>query len=105
MPRNREEADLFFCSVTPLQNVRNENFGKSSGSAVLPGTELGIHGQKAGAATGREKSEKRGVQAARNGPSLPPTPAGGPVAKAEIEHRGSPWFQGGCDTKLRMYLL
>ena len=27
MPRNREEADLFFCSVTPLQNVRNENFG------------------------------------------------------------------------------
>src|SRR5208337_2716821 len=26
MPRNREEADLFFCSVTPLQNVRNENF-------------------------------------------------------------------------------
>ena len=46
--------------------------------------ELGIHGQKAGAATGREKSEKRGVQAARNGPSLPPTPAGGPVAKAEM---------------------
>src|SRR5208282_454504 len=28
--------------------------------------------------------EKRGVQAARNGPSLPPTPAGGPVAKAEM---------------------
>ncbi len=27
MPRNREEADLFFCSVTPLQNVRNENSG------------------------------------------------------------------------------
>ena len=26
MPRNREEADLFFCSVTPLQNVRNENY-------------------------------------------------------------------------------
>ena len=25
MPRNREEADLFFCSVIPLQNVRNEN--------------------------------------------------------------------------------
>src|SRR5208337_3587345 len=29
MPRNREEADLFFCSVTPLQNVRNENFDVS----------------------------------------------------------------------------
>jgi len=31
--------------------------------------ELGIHGLKAGAATGLEKSEKRGVQVARNGPS------------------------------------
>ena len=28
--------------------------------------------------------EKRRVQAARNGPSLPPTPAGGPVAMAEM---------------------
>ena len=28
--------------------------------------------------------EKRGVQAARNGPSPPPTPAGGPVAKPEL---------------------
>src|SRR5208283_4489638 len=28
--------------------------------------------------------EKRRVQAARTGPSLPPTPAGGPVAKAEM---------------------
>ena len=36
--------------------------------------------------------EKRGVQAARNGPSQPPTPAGGPVAKAEMSmasRRGS----------------
>ena len=38
--------------------------------------------------------EKRGVQAARNGPSPPPTPAGGPVAKPELEHGGSPWFKG-----------
>ena len=29
MPRHREEADLFFCSVTPLQNVRNENLEAS----------------------------------------------------------------------------
>jgi hypothetical protein len=43
--------------------------GKSSGSAVLPRAELGINGLKARAATGLEKSEKRGVQAARNGPS------------------------------------
>ena len=35
-------------------------------------------------ATGLEKSEKRGVQATRNGPSPPPTPAGGPVAKPEM---------------------
>ena len=28
--------------------------------------------------------EKRGVHTARNGPSPPPTPAGGPVAKAEM---------------------
>src|SRR5271157_582904 len=61
--------------------------------------ELGIHGLRAGAAKSLEKSEKRGVQAARNGPSLPPC-----VAKAD-EHGGSPCFKGGCDTKLRMYLL
>ncbi len=41
--------------------------------------------------------EKRGVHAARNGPSLPPTPAGGPVAKAVIKHGGSPWFKGGVE--------
>ena len=33
---------------------------------------------------GLEKSEKRGVHAARNGPSPPPTPAGGPVARPEM---------------------
>ena len=38
--------------------------------------------------------EKRGVHTARNGPSLPPTPAGGPVVKPELStadalvHRG-----------------
>jgi hypothetical protein len=35
----------------------------------MPRAELGIHGLRAGAATGLEKSEKRGVQVARNGPS------------------------------------
>src|SRR5208337_5503306 len=33
---------------------------------------------------GLEKSEKRGVQAARDCPSPPPTPAGGPVARPEM---------------------
>jgi hypothetical protein len=33
------------------------------------GVFWGIHGLRAGAATGLEKSEQRGVQAARNGPS------------------------------------
>src|SRR5271165_2411520 len=37
MPRNREEADLFFCSVTPLQNVRNENSVVVSDSRAGPG--------------------------------------------------------------------
>src|SRR5271157_1816176 len=49
------------------------------GAPSMPRAELGIHGLKAGAATGLEKSEKRGVQAARNGPSPPPC-----VAKPEI---------------------
>ena len=43
--------------------------GGSSGSAIDAVRELGIHGLRAGAATGLEKSEKRGIQAARNGPS------------------------------------
>src|SRR5271157_4291165 len=57
------------------------------GPLSMPRAELGIHGLGAGTATGLAKSEKRGVQAARNGPSLPPTPAGGPVAKPEITRR------------------
>ena len=36
MPRNREEADLFFCSVTPLQNVRNENLGEGVAATSPP---------------------------------------------------------------------
>ena len=39
------------------------------GPPSMPRAALGIHGLRAGAATGLEKSEKRGVQAARNGPS------------------------------------
>ena len=45
------------------------DLGESSGSAVDAAAELGIHGLKAWAATGLGKSEKRGVQAARNAPS------------------------------------
>ena len=44
MPRNREEADLFFCSVTPLQNVRNENSGNldfmDESNSLLVGYDL-----------------------------------------------------------------
>jgi hypothetical protein len=39
------------------------------GAPSMPRAELGIHGLKPGAATGLEKSEKRGVQTARNAPS------------------------------------
>src|SRR5208337_64410 len=42
------------------------------GPRSMPRAEPGIHGLRAGAATGLEKSEKRGVQAAR----LPPEPGG-----------------------------
>ena len=37
--------------------------------------------------------EIRGVHAARNGPSPPPTPAGGPGGQAGAEHGGPPWFK------------
>ena len=40
---------------------------------------------------------KRGVQAARNGPSPPPTPAGGPGGPGGNSHGGSPWFQTGVE--------
>ena len=46
--------------------------------------ELGIHGLNRWTVNCPEMSRKRGVQAARNGPSPPPTPAGGPVAKTEM---------------------
>ena len=46
--------------------------------------ELDIHCLNRWTVNCLEMSRKRGVQAARNGPSLPPTPAGGPVAKAEM---------------------
>jgi len=36
LPRNREEADLFFCSVTPLPKVRNKNIGDLQYSPVGP---------------------------------------------------------------------
>ena len=42
MPRNREEADLFFCSVTPLQNVRNENLGTQDNSRSWSRRRAGI---------------------------------------------------------------
>src|SRR5208337_127236 len=59
-------------------------FDRRSPSPRPLARHLGIHGLKAGAGKCLEKSEKRAVQAARNGPSPPPTPAGGPVAKAEM---------------------
>src|SRR5208282_1144487 len=59
-------------------------FDRRSPSPRPPARHLGIQGLKAGAGKSLEQSEKRGVQAAGNGPSPPPTPAGGPVAKPEI---------------------
>jgi len=59
------------------------------GPLWMPRAELSIHGLKAGAATGLEKSENRGVQSARNGPSLPPC-----VAKAEMSTADRLLIQG-----------
>ena len=56
------------------------------GPPSMSRAELGIQGLNRWAVNCLEMSGKRGVQAARNGPSLPPTPAGGPVAKAEIRN-------------------
>ena len=48
--------------------------------------ELGIQGLNRWSRKMLRNVEIRGVHAAGNGPSLPPTPAGGPVAKAEIRN-------------------
>src|SRR5208337_4410617 len=57
-------------------------------------------------------SRKRGVHAARNGPSPPPTPAGGPVAQPEIstaDRLGSRERAGGgrtlCGTNMSFYKI
>src|SRR5208337_69113 len=63
--------------------------------SALPRWIVGVHRRcrapssvsmacEAGAVNCLEKSEKRGVHAARNGPGPPPTPAGGPVARPEM---------------------
>jgi hypothetical protein len=58
--------------------------GPSEDGKCWQRVELGIHGLNRWLVKCREMYRNRGVQAARNGPSMPPTPAGGPVAKAEM---------------------
>ena len=50
----------------------------------MPRAEVGIHDLKSWGRYWYRNSEKHGVQTARNGPSPPPTPAGGPVARPEL---------------------
>ena len=50
----------------------------------IPRAELGIHRTEQMSRKMLRNVEKRGVHTARNGPSPPPTPAGGPVAKPEM---------------------
>src|SRR5208282_695280 len=74
--------------------------------------ELGIHGLNKWTVKCLEMSRKRAVQAARNGPSPPPTPAGGPVAQPEIstaDRLGSRERAGGgrtlCGTNISFYKI
>ena len=60
------------------------DLGESSGSAVDAARRAEYPWPEQMARKMLRNVEKRGVQAARNGLSLPPTPAGGPVAKAEM---------------------
>jgi hypothetical protein len=60
------------------------DLGGSLGSAVDAARRAGYPWTEQMARKMLRNVEKRGVQAARNGPSPPPTPAGGPVAKPEL---------------------
>ncbi len=57
---------------------------ESSESAVDPARRAGYPGTEQMSRKMLRNVEKRGVHTARNGPSPPPTPAGGPVAKPEM---------------------
>jgi hypothetical protein len=60
------------------------DLGESSGSAVDPARRAGYPGTEQMSRKMLRNVEKRGVHTARNGPSPPPTLAGGPVAKPEM---------------------
>ena len=66
------KTDLSPALKSEKRGVQAARNGPSADRKCWQRVELGIHGQKAGAATGLEKSEKRGVQAARNGPRRGP---------------------------------
>ncbi len=61
------------------------DLGESSGSAADAARRTGYPWTGQMTRKMLRNVEKRGVQAARNGPSPPPTPAGGPVAKPELD--------------------
>jgi len=80
------------------------------GPPPMPRAELGIHGLNRRAVNCLEMSKKRGVQAARDSPSPPPTPAGGPGSQAGDEQGGPTWFKGRrgrgnplCDTEISLH--
>src|SRR5208337_684795 len=60
------------------------DLGESSGSTVDVARRAGYPWPEQMARKMLRNVEKRGVHTARNGPGPPPTPAGGPVAKAEM---------------------
>ena len=91
MPRNREEADLFFCSVTPLQNVRNENlepgpgFGVGRGFAIRGPFPVQAPDKAPETCTWSTRSADRGSQVSALGVGLP---SGTPFrCRHRIKHR------------------
>ena len=68
-PLVKTPSNRWNLSVIPLSRNAEHDRGESSGPPPLPRAELGIHGLESWPGKSPEKSEKRGVHAARNAPS------------------------------------
>ena len=73
------------------------DLGESSGSTVDVVRRAGYPWPEQMARKMLRNVEKRGVHTARNGPGPPPTPAGGPVAKAEMSTADRLGSKGGVE--------
>src|SRR5271166_7050774 len=65
------------------------------GPLSMPRAELGIHGLKAGAATGLEKVRETRSSSSQKRSEPAAHPCRGPGGQGGNEHGGSPWFKEG----------